>query len=139
MARLACTKPGATPEVGPAWALRRMAWRAANPVCGASASSFRIVAIAMARSCSIPHADCPLYHQGRAETYRRPPPPPRRCYTQAAWHRRHGQFAKTVETKPNIAFANGTNSPPRARQGSAGRGEWATIAFPTPGPATDAG
>src|ERR1700688_828580 len=115
-----------------------MAWRAATPVWGASASSFRIVAIAMARSSWVPNADCPLYHQGRAETYRRPRPPPRRCYTRAAWDRRHGQFAKTVETKPNIAFANGTNSPPRAHQGSTARGKWATVVFPAPGPATDA-
>src|ERR1700758_3097320 len=59
----------------------------------------------MARSCSIPKAVCPLYHQGRAETYGRPP---RRCYTRAVWGRGPGDLAKTVETKPNIAFANGT-------------------------------
>jgi hypothetical protein len=35
------------PDVGPAWALRRIASRAASPVCASSASSFRIVAIAM--------------------------------------------------------------------------------------------
>src|SRR5258708_29229574 len=93
----------------------------------------------MARSCSVPNAGCPHYHQGRVGTYRRPPAPPRRCYTRAAAGRRPGSFTKTVETKPNIAFANGTNPPPRARQGSLAKGEWATIAFPTPGPATDAG
>jgi hypothetical protein len=54
MARLACTKPGARPEVGPQWALRLIASRAAWPVGSTPGFSRPIVAIAIARSASLP-------------------------------------------------------------------------------------
>src|SRR5208282_6184431 len=53
MARLACTKPGAMPDVGPTWSPRRIASRTARPVGGTWTNSVGIVAVAMARSRSI--------------------------------------------------------------------------------------
>src|SRR5579862_531163 len=116
IARLACTKPGARPDVGPECALRRIASRAARLFASASEFSRRMANVAIGHFLFVPpRSFCPFYHQAGKEKAG-----PTATILHAA-PRPTGQtgLANSVETKVKIAFANGRNGATKARSGPA--------------------
>src|SRR5271154_4206035 len=114
-ARLACTRPGARPDVGPECWLRRIASRAARPPGSVSGISRRIVAVAMTRSCSIRREAFAHFSIKHARKK-----PVAATILHAEMPDRAGvSDANSVETAAKIAFAKPIIKLPEARQGPA--------------------